>query len=57
MVTDLVNLAKDNELKYVVDIYPMYGSDVGAALKGVSVKNTPEPWKVHLNHGKKADLN
>ncbi|MDO5517177.1 MAG: M42 family metallopeptidase [Clostridium sp.] len=34
MVTDLVNLAKDNELKYAVDIYPFYGSDVGAALKG-----------------------
>ncbi|MBE6062080.1 MAG: M42 family metallopeptidase [Clostridium butyricum] len=34
MVTDLVTLAKDNELKYAVDIYPFYGSDVGAALKG-----------------------
>lgn len=34
MVTKLVNLAKDNDLKYAVDIYPMYGSDVGAALKG-----------------------
>lgn len=34
MVTKLVNLAKENELKYAVDIYPMYGSDVGAALKG-----------------------
>ena len=33
MVTDLVNLAKDNEFRYAVDIYPMYGSDVGAALK------------------------
>jgi len=34
MVTSLVNLAKNNELRYVVDIYPFYGSDVGAALKG-----------------------
>ncbi|WP_315074921.1 M42 family metallopeptidase [uncultured Clostridium sp.] len=34
MVTRLVNLAKENELKYAVDIYPFYGSDVGAALKG-----------------------
>ena len=34
MVTDLVTLAKDNELKYAVDIYPFYGSDVGAALRG-----------------------
>lgn len=34
MVTDLVNLAKANKLNYAVDIYPFYGSDVGAALKG-----------------------
>ena len=34
MVTDLVNLAKENNLDYVVDIYPQYGSDVGAAAKG-----------------------
>ncbi|SFU63791.1 Putative aminopeptidase FrvX [Clostridium sp. DSM 8431] len=34
MVTELVNLAKDNNLDYVVDIYPRYGSDVGAALRG-----------------------
>jgi putative aminopeptidase FrvX len=34
MVTNLVNLAKENDLRYVVDIYPHYGSDVGAALKG-----------------------
>ena len=34
MVTDLINLAKENNIRYAVDIYPMYGSDVGAALKG-----------------------
>ena len=34
MVTDLVNLAKANNLNYAVDIYPFYGSDVGAALRG-----------------------
>ena len=34
MVTSLINLAKDNNIKYAVDIYPMYGSDVGAALRG-----------------------
>lgn len=34
MVTDLVNLAQDNKLNYAVDIYPFYGSDVGAALRG-----------------------
>ena len=34
MTTDLVNLAKENDLNYAIDIYPRYGSDVGAALKG-----------------------
>ncbi len=34
MTTKLVNLAKENHINYAVDIYPMYGSDVGAALKG-----------------------
>lgn len=34
MVTDLVNLSKAHNLKYAVDIYPFYGSDVGAALRG-----------------------
>lgn len=34
MVNDLVNLAKENDLNYAVDIYPRYGSDVGAALRG-----------------------
>ena len=33
MVTDLVNLAEANKLNYAVDIYPFYGSDVGAALR------------------------
>ncbi|MDZ5035209.1 aminopeptidase, partial [Clostridium perfringens] len=34
MVTKLIDLAKNNDIKYAVDIYPMYGSDVGAALRG-----------------------
>ena len=34
MVTTLINLAKENNISYAVDIYPMYGSDVGAALRG-----------------------
>jgi putative aminopeptidase FrvX len=34
MVSTLIALAKANSLKYAVDIYPRYGSDVGAALKG-----------------------
>ena len=34
MTTSLVNLAKDNNLNYAVDIYPYYGSDASAALRG-----------------------
>ena len=31
--TRLINLAKDNNIDYVVDIFPFYGSDAGAALR------------------------
>lgn len=52
MVTKLVNLAKDNNLKYVVDIYPMYGSDVGAALRGGNdIRGALIGPGVHASHG------
>ena len=34
MTSRLIELAKKHELQYAVDIYPYYGSDVGAALSG-----------------------
>ncbi|MCL2610624.1 MAG: M42 family metallopeptidase [Defluviitaleaceae bacterium] len=34
LTSKLIELAKDEKLNYVVDIYPMYGSDVSAALSG-----------------------
>lgn len=34
MTTKLINFAKEKELNYAVDIYPMYGSDASAALRG-----------------------
>ncbi len=34
MVTSLINLAEDNNIDYAVDVYPHYGSDVGAAMRG-----------------------
>jgi putative aminopeptidase FrvX len=34
MTTRLVTYAKEKELNYAVDIYPMYGSDASAALGG-----------------------
>lgn len=52
MTTELVNLAKENDIKYVVDIYPMYGSDVGAALRGGhNIKGALIGPGVHASHG------
>lgn len=34
LTTRLVNMAKDKKLNYALDIYPMYGSDASAALRG-----------------------
>lgn len=52
MVTKLVNLAKNNNLNYAVDIYPMYGSDVGAALKGGNdIRGALIGPGVHASHG------
>lgn len=34
LTTQLINYAKDKDLKFAVDIYPMYGSDASAALSG-----------------------
>lgn len=52
MVTDLVNLAKSNNINFVVDIYPRYGSDVGAALKGGNdIRGALIGPGVHASHG------
>ena len=52
MVTKLVQLSKDNNLKYAVDIYPMYGSDVGAALRGGNnIRGALIGPGVHASHG------
>lgn len=52
MTTKLVELAKASGLKYVVDIYPMYGSDVGAALRGGNnIKGALIGPGVHASHG------
>lgn len=34
MVTELTKIAKKNELQYSLDVYPFYGSDASAALRG-----------------------
>lgn len=52
MVNKLVELSKEASLKYAIDIYPMYGSDVGAALRGGNnIKGALIGPGVHASHG------
>ncbi|MFC3419996.1 M42 family metallopeptidase [Salinicoccus hispanicus] len=52
MTTDLINHAKDKELNYAVDIYPMYGSDASAALgAGANIKAALIGPGVASSHG------
>lgn len=48
----LISLAKENGLSYAVDIYPFYGSDVGAARSaGNDIKGGLIGPGVHASHG------
>lgn len=52
MTSELIGIAKDKALSYVVDIYPFYGSDVSAALRGGSnIKGALIGPGVHASHG------
>ncbi|NKF06282.1 M42 family metallopeptidase [Clostridium gasigenes] len=52
MTTTLVNLAKENNIDFAVDIYPMYGSDVSSALKaGNNIRGALIGPGVHASHG------
>ncbi len=52
LTTELINLAKNNNLKYTVDIFPYYGSDASAALKaGVDCKAALIGTGVCASHG------
>lgn len=52
LTTRLINLAKDNKLDYTVDIFPFYGSDVGAARRaGVDMKGALIGSGVSASHG------
>ena len=52
MTNKLIELAKANNLKYVVDIYTYYSSDVSAALKGGNnIKGALIGPGVHASHG------
>ncbi len=52
LTTRLINLAKNNNIGYVVDIFPYYGSDVGAAWhSGVDCMGALIGPGVHASHG------
>lgn len=52
LTSHLINLAKENNLSYAVDIYPYYGSDVSAALRGGNdIKGALIGPGVHASHG------
>ncbi len=52
VTTKLINLAKENKLKYAVDIYPYYGSDVEASLHaGFDLKHALIGPGVAASHG------
>ncbi len=52
MVSRLRELAEKNKLDYVIDIYPFYGSDVGAMLRaGHDVRGALIGPGIHASHG------
>ncbi|SHJ86004.1 M42 family metallopeptidase [Paramaledivibacter caminithermalis] len=51
MVSKLVSLAKNKDIDYAIDVYPYYGSDVSAALKGGNnIKGALVGPGVHASH-------
>lgn len=52
MTSKLIELAKREKLNFAVDIYPYYGSDVGAGLRGGNdIKGALIGPGVHASHG------
>ena len=52
LTTRLINLAKENNINYTVDIFPYYGSDIGAARRaGVDIKGALIATGVSASHG------
>lgn len=52
IVSKFIELAKSNNLNYAIDIYPFYGSDVSAALRGGNdIKGGLIGPGVHASHG------
>lgn len=52
LTTSLINIARQNEINFVVDIYPMYSSDASASLRaGHDVRVALVGTGVHASHG------
>ncbi len=52
MITKLVNLSKENDISYVIDIFTMYSSDASAALRGGNdIKGALIGPGIHASHG------
>lgn len=52
MTNRLIEIAKEKKLDYAVDVFPHYGSDVSAALKGGNnIKGALIGQGVHASHG------
>ena len=52
LTSQLISLAKENNIDYVVDIFPHYGSDVSAALSGGNnIRGALIGQGVHASHG------
>ncbi len=52
LTTKLISMAKENNLDYTVDIFPFYGSDIGAARRaGVDMKGALIGSGVSASHG------
>ena len=48
----VLRIQQENNISYAVDIYPMYGSDVGAALRGGNdIRGALIGPGVHASHG------
>ncbi|MCF0112207.1 MAG: M42 family metallopeptidase [Erysipelotrichaceae bacterium] len=52
MTSRLIHLAEQNDIQHAIDIYPFYGSDIGAALQaGNDIKGALIGPGVHASHG------
>lgn len=52
LTNNLISIAKDKKLNHAIDIYPFYGSDVSAAIRGGNdIKGALMGPGVHASHG------